>query len=743
MSDELAEALRAGMPRWVGCGDALLIRLESFLQITGRSLGLEDIGTDKWRTVWMQFSAVLHVKGSQGTITADTAYNLHRRCVTLLKTLGDASLDSLKFPFNGGPTEQINTLVTNVTNASITERVEYWRGWTAKNKLGKEIVFRLYPLYDRVGKEFTTNFFLACEAHVLTGLSTSIPYVNDIARYIGDYQGEISAESFQDRHWLSEFLERFCVAAVHEKHENHKQLYSATRSWSKFAHFLDQCVIGQIWAELGRPIPRPKAPAVKGDQTRVIETSEGLQVRRTLLTDVPLYVPDSEAKELLFREIQSDFDAIVRWARKEVQDAWARRNNRLALSPEGIVSHPGPSGKNSGLDWRLTKNCPTWLAHAAATFESRGLVIGQKKPTASAYYPSPLDETAWDLGIPTPNLLLAHAAVLIAKHPQITPSFLERLEIYDRNDQKTGLVETDAGHYLVGVKSRKGGRTAEQVIKLDDETTEVVRQVIDLTQPLRYQIKAAKSPTWRRLFLATPSMGSTPKFWCASSTANRSALWLCGRLTQCAEIEPYRAYEIAKRFSLRGLRASAAVLVYIKSGSLEEFSKTLGHEECKPELLDSYLPRPIQEFFVDRWVRIFQIGIIVEVMRDSEVLHQASGFNTMEELDLFLEHHALRSIPKHLSQPEYLPAYKSADALPQTKLVIGLDQEILTILVSMNSVVKDARREVDDRAIRWAAFCDHLIEFIETDEEKPELKDMLTYASANADGKKVEHLIYA
>lgn len=739
---DLAEGLRASMPAWVGSCDALLIRLESFLQITGRTLSLSQLGTDESQAAFTQFSAALLTTAAEGAMEWKSAHTLLRRLMAALKVLGDEGLSRFKLPADGKTNDQILNLMEDARKLAIQERMPLWRDWTARNKNGKEVVFRMYPIYERMGDPFTTEFFQACATAAMGGRSTTIPYVNKLAKHIGGFNGEINQESFQDRNWLFTFIENFCVESIQASHADGRQVYCATRDWSRFALFLETAVLGKIWADLHRSVPRPKAPAPSNAESRVMRTPAGNEVRRVLMTDVPLHVSDSEAKELLFHDIKADLDAVKRWARCEIANARERRYRRLKLAPLGMVSKPGPNGKNSGLDWRLTRNCPEWLAHAAATFESRGLVVGCDRPTASAYYPKPLDETAWELGLPTPHLLLAHAALLVAEHPAITSSFLDKLEIYDKNNKQIGFLETDGGHYLVGEKSRKGSRKAEQRIKLNKETTEVVREVIALTEPLRAELRARKVPTWRRLFIATPSMGSMPKFWFGSGVASRCAMWLCGRLAALAGLDPPAAFELAKRFTLRSLRASSAVTTYLETSSVQKFSEVLGHEECRPDLLDTYLPRPVQEWFVERWVRIFQCGLIVEAMRDSRHLLRATNFKTMEELDSFLEHHAFRNLPRYLDDRSLLEDGANSSRV-RPRIVIGLDPAILTILLSLAEAVRETKREVCGRARRWAVFCDRLTAHLEAQCEQPELRGMLATARLGVDISAVRDLIYA
>ncbi|WVV47951.1 hypothetical protein THH46_30435 [Pseudomonas sp. NA13] len=71
-------------------------------------------------------------------------------------------------------------------------------------------------------------------------------------------------------------------------------------------------------------------------------------------------------------------------------------------------------------------------------------------------------------------------------------------------------------------------------------------------------------------------------------------------------------------------------------------SEALGHKSFDPSLLARYLPAPIWDFFQDRWIRIFQAGIIIEAMDGSPYKLKASGFDTLEQVEEFLLNHSIQ-----------------------------------------------------------------------------------------------------
>ncbi len=311
----------------------------------------------------------------------------------------------------------------------------------------------------------------------------------------------------------------------------------------------------------------------------------------------------------------------------------------------------------------------------------------------------------------------------------------------------------DAGWYLRGVKRRRGAALAQQEVLLTAETLQIVRDIVELTTPLRNWLRTQNHQHWRRLFLSISSMGATPSHWNADSEAHRNKEWMSNRFREFASSsrgddnndllwlrDPVVSLDLATRFSLRRLRASSGVLVYLETGSVETMAEALGHAKWRPSLLDRYLPRPIQEFFVERWIRLFQSGILCEALRESPFLLEATEFDSMDELDEFLEHHALKRVPAHLESPDMLPARE----LPERRSVVfGIHAGVLTILMSLEAAVKTSPRRACGRAIRWARISERLIPHLESQNEQPEFHSMVAMARRHIDPSRVEALIYA
>lgn len=724
---DIRAAISAKLPP--GRAPQLLLRLECFLQITGQNLDLAEIGTDNADSILRGFVAALYSSRFQQTDRPWQAASL------LAQAIGDACPP---FPStlnrNSWPTDFRRRISEFGDAALLQDRVTFWRGWTSQNLRGKVVTLQLWPVHIRFGAETTATLRDACDGWYRGGRSDAFPAINDFARFLGSYDAPLDFQSSRDVGKLfRKFFDYFFTSRV----KLGTKLSSCACQWRDFAGFLTNHLLGHAWAEPLPALPTPRAKAVPGARTNIRATTDGTAEKVSLLTSIPLHLTDSEAKELLFARIKRDMDCIIRWARVEVSEARIRLNERSKSAERGIATAISTEqGVNNGVRHRLNRANPECIAHAAATLIERGF---GSLSDAARLYPRPLSQTAWELALPTPPLLLAHATLLIRSHPQITVAFLEDLELYDVNGDDVGFVKGDAGWYLIGAKMRKGPEKARQQVLLNAETAQVVRDVIELTRPLREFLRSINDDKWRRLMLSTPSMGSMPVSWSGTKHAARHSDWLAKRLVSLAGMASDEAISLADRFTLKRVRASAGVLVYIETGSVERMARALGHDTWRPQLLDHYLPKPIQEFFVERWIRIFQTGIICEALKGSPCLLEASGLASMSELDAFLEAHALKIVPAHLQDPE---EPRPNPEVATASVAFGIDVGILGILISLIGAVKTAEREPCGRAVYWARIGEHLINHLESQRDQPEFREMVVQASAHARPDLVQELVY-
>lgn len=127
-------------------------------------------------------------------------------------------------------------------------------------------------------------------------------------------------------------------------------------------------------------------------------------------------------------------------------------------------------------------------------------------------------------------------------------------------------------------------------------------------------------------------------------------------------------------------------------------SKALGHTKYDPQLLSHYLPASILDFFQRRWILLFQKGIICESLKDSSFLFKASNFKNMEQLNTFLENHALKNIPNTFNDDKDNPKENN-----EAKVYISIDEEKIATLLSIGVAIDNSKdhNKISSKAIYW------------------------------------------
>lgn len=634
------------------------------------------------------------------------------------------------------------------------EKVWFWQGWPSVNRSGKVTWLPLHPFYRRLGRKFTQQLYDVCDDYYSGRRNAMIYGLRPLAEFVEGYPSVLDKEQLKDPLYMGKFWREFFVYYMESGHQNGAgaKVSSLVSHWrTHFLGFAENYLIpsglfGKSWGAL----PNPRVRPVLGRNTH-LKVVGGKEVRTKLLTAIPLQITDEEASNLLFQKIEADLATIVNWAKLKADEMWLDYENRCRSAPEGkarILQESGFSSSSRGdrknsLGWLTDWENPDCLRNAAATFTRLGFTT-EKDTAMSCLYPAQLRQVARKLALPVTGALLPFCVLLVANHPEITPSFLEKLQLFDKHGQRIGFVKTDAGYFLVSRKDRRGGRLAQQSILLNETTTKAVERVITLTDPLRDYLRAHHDESWRWLLLTCGQGFGYPRRWHARNETHtpQQVEKLAQSLSEAVglTIEEGRAYALS--FSLPALRASAGVLVYLRSKSVEEMAKALGHKSYKPDLLSRYLPEPLQAFFQERWIRVFQNGIVAEALKGSCYLLEASDFNSMKQLDEFLNTHSLKALSSAGEESE------SGDGLaveldrPKTEIVFGVDTGILTILVSLLEAVKSSTIPVNAYATYWAEIADRLISYIDgPSADREDLKSFLNDARLAANGQSMGALI--
>lgn len=729
----------------------LLKLFECFLQITGKRLSLLNLSSPKFSLTIDLFIGALW---SDRFVSASIIkrYNYTYLLYQMLTAL-QASIPALYFSKIFIESKSIHVGLSIYVKrfellALIEERVYCWRGWRIYSKSNMAWFVPLNGIYERYGYAFTERIFNQIKM-IYAGKARSLTSgFTDFCRWLptSDY---VLAQ-FDNAADVQRLFQDFFVHFLTTKYRNGEgsSVKHLIIRWRRLISFMEKYFIGHIFAEPYGKLVLPQSTTIIGEERRIKTTADGIDVKEKLLTDIPLHVTDEEALELLFSQIQTDYSHVVATAESEANNLWQRFQRRKTLAQKGVVKPiRGTTDANEkSRQWITHKNNPDWLANSCATFESCGFTYDNNgRPLICSSYSLSVGEVAFELGLPTHYSLLPYIVLLVAEHPNIVKSFLTEFKLYNKQGKLTGFVQLDGGWVLDGFKHRSGVANAQQIVPLTIKSKMWIEQIIAMTDCVRQHLKMSGDDNWRYLFLSCGKStipGRMPAQYAHARRHSKKSFY-DALYTPTQDITQEQAEKICARFNLGSLRASKAVLIYLETRNVEIMSKALGHKNYNPRALAHYLPTPIFSFFQSRWIRIFQQGMIVEAMKDSHLLLESTEFNSMNEFHDFMKNHALKTIPTHLENPddENIPSIPTL----ASEIIFSINTAVLTMLISLQQAVANAKKRVCGRAIYWSEVAGHLVAHIECRSNHVSGEDFKIYleiAKNQANPDKMEAIIY-
>jgi hypothetical protein len=306
-----------------------------------------------------------------------------------------------------------------------------------------------------------------------------------------------------------------------------------------------------------------------------------------------------------------------------------------------------------------------------------------------------------ELNLPTLISLMPFLLLLVIAHPKITPSWLHEWELFDKNGNMIGFKQVGKQWVAVSYKNRRGATLAQQEVILTEHSKFIVESLIKHTQFAREGLKMMGNNDWRYVILAS-TLNKPKRFQSLGNTlitSNKDGY--IQRLVTDTFIEKggkkelvlgkHSAKRIAPLVTLRNTRKTRGLQVYLETRSIKAVSEALGHKEPNLEMLTSYLPQSLMDFFNTRWIRIFQNAIIFEALKESAYLTDALDFSE-GKLEEFLINHCLGELPDNLKKANdcLVNEDNQHDITQLDELVFTLTTPLLQVLIAISVMVESA-----------------------------------------------------
>ncbi|MCR9878691.1 MULTISPECIES: hypothetical protein [Vibrio harveyi group] len=624
------------------------------------------------------------------------------------------SLDEIKLS-NLKITEDASNCLVQFRNLKVDKmKADYLNGWQVVSKEGKRFEAHLDKLYVSFGEDFTNKVHLALKNYASTRKSTSLAGILDQSKTL--FGGMTTVYTEQDGGTIETCLSRNHVQLFF--HKVFKVLFVRSQAaqhcpkrfhmrWSNIIGFYTDCFINTgVFSEPHKPfiVPKWKDPK-NAAPTFSVGGNATPQEKNRWFANIPLKIKDEEAVLIIQQRVERDMEHIRQVCLLKFEELLEREGRNKAFLNTGLVK---PLSTNSHNTQYHNIVGPDKLNNTVATFYAHGIGAKLKYQTFLGFSGNS-KQLHTELNLPTSSTLNALLTLLVMEHPLITPSWLERWELFDSHGNKVGYKQVGNQYIAVSYKSRKGATNAQQEVVLNEFSKSVVEFLIQHTHMCREYLKDKGDVDWRKMILTA----SISNVICPSNlnitlhaandfydSLQDKSLFDKGR-----DISLVDAQAISDIHSLRSIRRHRGFQIYLETRSMDSVSEALGHEKKDTKLLTSYLPKPLMDFFNDRWVRQFQNAILLEAMKDSVYLLDSVNMSA-EYIEEFLHNHGISNIPEHLDHGfvrRSTTGNEASESLVFNQLTYTISTSLLQLLMAIRLIVEsdDDEQPFLDIVFHW------------------------------------------
>ncbi|EGQ9935089.1 hypothetical protein ACEOHO_003523 [Vibrio vulnificus] len=657
-------------------------------------------------------------------------------------TLNEVKLSKVKI------TEEVSSCLAQFRKLNVDKiKADYLGGWQVVSKEGKEFEVHLDTLYVNFGKAFTDKVHLAVKNYSFTQKSTSLGQALKELRklFVGittvyNEKSGLTIETLLSRNHVQLFFHKvYKVLFVRSQAAQNCPKHFHV-NWRNTINYYTECFINTgVFSEPHRPFIVPSWKDPKGAAPTFSIGGNATQPENLRwFANIPLKIKDEEAVSIIKKLVDRDMAHIKHVCLLKFEEFLEREGRNRAFQNTGLVKPlTGTVGHTQynyfvGVD-KLDNTVATFYAHGIAAKDAGYLSFLGFHKNAS--------QLNTELNLPTKSTLNVLLTLLVMEHPLITPSWLEKWDLFDVNGNMVGYKQVGNQHIAVSYKSRKGASNAQQEVVLNEFSKSIVDFLIQHTHIAREHLKKKGNINWRKMILTATYTNvihpdSLNKI---IQSTNDFYDWLQDKslFDKNSDITLKDAKAISDIHSLRSIRRHRGFQIYLETRSMDAVAEALGHEKKGANLLTSYLPKPLMDFFNARWIRQFQNAILLEAMKDS--LHQLDAVNmSAQDIAEFLNNHGISSIPEHFehgSVQQTTTDNEVSKSLKFDQLTYTVSTSLLQLLMAIRFIVENRDNEESflDIVAHWYQSAVFVIDTLRSGKHSADddLMEMLDVATNN------------
>ncbi|MDC5706162.1 hypothetical protein [Vibrio europaeus] len=596
------------------------------------------------------------------------------------------------------------------------DKITYLNGWELTSQERKTVPINLDFMYVKYGLSLTDKIHTALKNYALTQkretlhslILAFVPFLKTVCALDKEGSANSLERLLNASHVQSTFLKVYhlmlsdCISKNNDIAIYNKQFCRNVGIYQLV--FIDTKVYPAPLIQFVTPsVKNVKNPPsfLSGGKPSNIE-------KMRWFAEIPLCIKDNEAIDVIESRLNRDVSYLKSVLTNHFNDLKAKQDrNRTFINTGRIKPLEGNTLSTKGSEFGQANEIGSnHLENTIATFYHYGINgCSHRKYVTFLGYRGNTADLEKELNLPTHSTLFTLTALLVMEHPKITPAWLQKLQLYNESGRAVGYFQSGELYILSSEKDRRGRNLSQQDVILNKFSKSIVDYIIEHTALARKFLKSSGSPDWKYLLL-TCSVHNAFKPSRGASLYHPSNITLellnnHAYLPKGYDLSQREVDTIASITTHRAIRRHRILQIYLDTRSQIAVADALGHKKADNQLLASYLPKPMMEFFTERVIRQFQKAIILKAMEESEILLDAMNM-TYDEIKEFFDNHGLNEMPD-LNAKTFDNAASNLENSLFDSIELTVTTPLIQLLISIKTIVDsdNAESSFNDLVQHW------------------------------------------